>query len=77
MHEEATQTIPFTDADSEKPGHSADGHEHTVFNAGLIVVLLMIMVYMLFKAYKHKAGIVFGHEASLVCLVGLAVSAYA
>merc|ERR1712038_1824883 len=35
------------------------------------------MVYMLFEAYKHKAGIVFGHEASLVCLTGLAISAYA
>ena len=69
------QTIPFTDADT---GHSADGEEHhVIFNAGLIVVLLLLMVYMLFEAYKHKAGIVFGHEASLVCLTGLAVSAYA
>ena len=77
MHEEAEQTIPFTDADSQEAGHNTDGHEHAIFNAGLIVVLVMLMVYMLFEAYKHKAGIVFGHEASLVCLVGLAVSAWA
>ena len=71
------QTIPFSEADSASPGHSAEGSEHAVFNAGIIVVLLLLMVYMLFEAYKHKAGIVFGHEASLVCLTGLAISAYA
>ena len=30
---------------------------------------------MLFEASKHKYGLTFGHEASLVCLTGLAVSA--
>ena len=74
---EEEQTLPFTEADSNAPGHSAEGTEHTVFNAGLIIVLLLLMVYMIFEAYKHKAGIVFGHEASLVCLTGLAVSACA
>jgi len=33
------------------------------------------MVYMLFEAYKHKSGVVFGHEASLVTLTGLCISA--
>ena len=53
-------------------------HEHAeeaVFNAGILIIFFMLMLYMLFEAYKHKKDLKFGHEASLVCVVGLAVSA--
>ena len=50
--------------------------EHELFSGSIIILLVLLMVYMLFEAYKQKSGIVFGHEASLVCLAGLAFSAY-
>ena len=56
---------------------SHEGHGHAVFNAGILIIFGMLMVYMLFEAYKHKYEIKFGHEASLVCLVGLLISALA
>ena len=48
---------------------------HKVFNEGIIVIFAMLMLFMLFEAYKHKSGLKFGHEASLVCVVGVAISA--
>jgi len=39
------------------------------------VIFAMLMIFMLFEAYKHKAGLKFGHEASLVCVIGVAISA--
>lgn len=68
------QSIPFTDEDPGT-GHADHAKHHEVFNAGIIIVLILLMVYMLFEASKHKYGLTFGHEASLVCLTGLAVSA--
>ena len=35
----------------------------------------MMMIYMLFEAYKAKNNVKFGHQASLVCLVGICISA--
>ena len=70
------QTIPFTPEDPGT-GHEDKSHHHEVFNVGIIIVLVLLMVYMLFEASKHKYGLTFGHEASLVCLVGLAASAVA
>jgi NhaP-type Na+/H+ or K+/H+ antiporter len=59
-------------------GTEDSGHEHAeeaVFNAGILIIFFMLMLYMLFEAYKHKKDLKFGHEASLVCVVGLAISA--
>ena len=44
---------------------------HKVFDEGILVIFGMLMIYMLFEAYKHKKGLKFGHEASLVCIVGI------
>ena len=70
------QTVPFSPEDPGT-GHADHVDHHQVFNSGIIIVLVLLMVYMLFEASKHKYGLVFGHEASLVCLTGLAVSAVA
>lgn len=48
---------------------------HKVFNEGIIVIFAMLMCFMLFEAYKHQAGLRFGHEASLVCVIGIIISA--
>ena len=48
---------------------------HKVFDEGILVIFGMLMIYMLFEAYKHKKGLKFGHEASLVCIVGISISA--
>ena len=67
-----------TDSDSSKQvltSESSGLEEQTVFDAGILIIFFMLMIYMLFEAYKHKKDIKFGHEASLVCLVGLAISA--
>ena len=66
-----TQTLS-TDGAPESSGHE---NSHAVFNAGILIIFGMLMIYMCFEAYKHKKDIKFGHEASLVCLVGLAISA--
>ena len=34
----------------------------------------MLIIYMSFEAYKHKHHLKFGHEASLVTLIGFAIS---
>lgn len=47
---------------------------HIVFNEGIIVVFIMLMIYMGFEAFKHKHHLSFGHEASLVTLLGFFVS---
>ena len=52
-------------------------HEETremVFNEGIIIVFVMLITYMAFEAFKHKHHLRFGHEASLVCLLGLGIS---
>jgi hypothetical protein len=48
--------------------------DQVTFNTGILVVFGLIMTYMLFEAYKNKNGLKFGHEASLVCSMGLAIS---
>lgn len=47
---------------------------HLVFNEGIIVVFIMLMIYMGFEAFKHKHELAFGHEASLVTLLGFFIS---
>ena len=45
-----------------------------IFNEGIIIVFLMLITYMGFEAFKHKHHIRFGHEASLVTLLGFGIS---
>lgn len=49
--------------------------KHKIFNEGIIVMFALMMTFMLFEAYKHKHHLKFGHEASLVCVIGIIVSA--
>ena len=48
--------------------------EHAIFNEGFIIIIIMLMVYMGFEAIKHKHKLTFGHEASLVTLLGFIIS---
>ena len=57
---------------TEESGHDK---QHQVFNEGILVIFFMLMIFMLFEAYKHKKNLKFGHEASLVCVIGIAISA--
>ena len=43
-------------------------------NEGIVIILIMLIIYMGFEAFKHKRGIAFGHEASLVTLIGFGIS---
>lgn len=45
-----------------------------LFSAGAIVVMIMLFLYMLFGALLERAHSPIGHEASLLCLVGIIVS---
>jgi len=45
-----------------------------IFNEGIIIIFAMMIVYMVFEAHKHKKRIIFGHEASLVCIIGIGIS---
>lgn len=71
-------TTPTTQLNTEivSKEEARSSHEaHKVFNEGIIVIFFMLMIYMLFEAFKHKKGWRFGHEASLVCVVGTIISA--
>ena len=48
---------------------------HAVFNKGILIIFAMLMIFMLFEAFKHKHHLKFGHEASLVCVIGILISA--
>ena len=54
---------------------SGENEKHKIFNEGIIVIFALMMTFMLFEAYKHKHHLKFGHEASLVCVIGLIISA--
>jgi len=45
-----------------------------LLSAGAIVVMVMIFLYMLFGALLERAHSPIGHEASLLCLLGIMVS---
>ena len=52
-------------------------HEHAeeqAFDYSIVIVFSMLIIYMMFEAFKHKNGITFGHEASLVTLIGFGIS---
>jgi len=53
----------------------ASDEGHKVFNEGIIVMLSMMAIFTVFEAYRHSAGVKFGHEASLVCVIGVIISA--
>lgn len=54
---------------------TGESGSHEVFNEGILVIFGMLMIFMLFEAYKHKNNLKFGHEASLVCVIGILISA--
>lgn len=45
-----------------------------MFNEGIIIIFVMLIIYMAFEAFKHKKDLSFGHEASLVTLIGFGIS---
>lgn len=53
---------------------NSDAELHAVFNEGIIVIFVMLMMFMIFEALKHKNHWKFGHEASFICLVGMCIS---
>lgn len=56
---------------------SEGGHEsHTIFDSSIIIIFALFMVYMAFEAFKEKHHLKFGHQASLVTLLGLGISAF-
>ena len=56
--------------------HEGGGHSaHMMFNEGIIIIFVMLIIYMAFEAFKHKKDLSFGHEASLVCVLGVLISA--
>ena len=54
--------------------HPSSHQSHMALNEGIIIILIMLIIYMGFEAFKHKRGISFGHEASLVTLIGFGIS---
>ena len=64
-----TPQIPVVISASEEKAES-----HMALNEGIVIILIMLIIYMGFEAFKHKRGIAFGHEASLVTLIGFGIS---
>ena len=67
---DATAASSNAEATVNSKAHSA----HLVFNEGIIIIFVMLIVYMGFEAFKHKKDLSFGHEASLVTLLGFGIS---
>lgn len=55
---------------------TSEAVEHKIFNEGIIVIFAMLMMFMLFEAFKHKNHWKFGHEASFVVVVGIIISGF-
>lgn len=55
---------------ADQPDHD----KHKVFNWGIVVIFLMVMLYIGFATFKEKFHLSFGHEAATVTLVGFAIS---
>jgi hypothetical protein len=53
---------------------SESHEEKMIFDAGIILVFVMIMLFMGFEAFKSKYKLSFGHEASFVTLIGFLIS---
>ena len=54
--------------------HEDHGASHLIFNTGIILIFVMLMIFMAFEAFRHKKDLSFGHEASLVTLIGFGIS---
>ena len=67
---DATAVSSTAEATANNKAHSA----HLIFNEGIIIIFVMLIVYMGFEAFKHKKDLSFGHEASLVTLLGFGIS---
>ena len=39
------------------------------------MIFALLLVFIIFEAYKHGSHLKFGHEASLVCVLGIIISA--
>lgn len=63
-----------TDATAVTATAETGGNAHVIFNEGIIIIFVMLIVYMAFEAFKHKKDLSFGHEASLVTLLGFGIS---
>ena len=48
--------------------------EEQIFDVSIMIILALLIVYMMFDAFKHKRNLTFGHEASLVTLIGFGIS---
>ena len=57
-------------------GDTTEEIEHKIFNEGIIVIFAMLMMFMLYEAYKHKNHWKFGHEASFVVIIGILISGF-
>lgn len=57
---------------ADEGGHGSKSH--LIFNEGIIIIFVMLIIYMSFEAFKHKHNLSFGHEASLVTLIGFGIS---
>ena len=67
----AIETISEAQQELEE---EAEQEKELIFNEGIIIIFCMLIVYMSFEAFKHKHHIRFGHEASVVTLLGFGVS---
>ena len=67
---DATISLNSSEGEGHEGGHSA----HMMFNEGIIIIFVMLIIYMAFEAFKHKKDLSFGHEASLVTLIGFGIS---
>ena len=52
----------------------AEHHKEQIFDLSVVLVFAMLIIYMMFSAFRHKHGVVFGHEACLVTLIGFGIS---
>ena len=48
--------------------------EEQIFDSSVVIIFSMLIIYMMFEAFKHKNNMTFGHEASLVTLIGFGIS---
>ena len=48
--------------------------EHAVFTAGVFIILLLLILYMISGLLIERSHLSFGHEASLVVLAGALIS---
>ena len=50
------------------------GTSTNAFDEGLILIIALLMIYMGFEAFKRKYKFNFGHETSIVTMLGFILS---